>query len=128
VTHLATLAFWWQEYRGAIIALVLVGWLSIATVTVFFLGLTPAEPPCTLTGGPGSQPMDPRATEASCALFRAETGAEWAASLTLLQRLTQEPQVWIIWYVIPILVFGAAILLFDRLAAPRPRPTDAPAT
>jgi len=125
VTRQSTLAFWWQEYRGAIVAILLAGWLSVATITVLFLGITAGEPPCLLTGTIGSEPMDPQAREVFCTQLRGATRAEWAASLTRLQRLTQEPQVWILWYVIPVLVIGAGVLLFDRLAAPRP--TDAPA-
>ena len=125
MTRQGTLAFWWQEYRGAPVALVLCSWLSVATITVLFLGITAGEPPCLPTGTIGSEPMDPQAREVFCTQLRGATRAEWLASLTLLQRLTQEPQVWILWYVIPVLVIGAGVLLFDRLAAPRP--TDAPA-
>ena len=46
-------------------ALLVAGWLMVATVTVLFLGVTPSDPPCILSGAIGSEPMDPPTDQAA---------------------------------------------------------------
>jgi hypothetical protein len=102
---------------------VLVGAWLVVTLAIVFLGVTPTDPPCLVHGTIGSPPMDPQAIEAYCARFQATTRAEWEASLTVLQRLTQPPLVVALWVGLPLL----AVSVFAWLLRPATgsRRTDA---
>ena len=98
------------------LALILVAlWIAFGSVVILAVGVTPGRQPCMFTGPIGAAPLTEQERDAACARLWATDGAAWDASLSPFQRLTQEPQVWVVWYVVPlVLIVGGGLLVGRR--------------
>jgi hypothetical protein len=88
-------------------------WAIVSVVICLFVG-TPAHAAC--YHGIGNAINDPHAWDAYCATV----DAEWLASLTIVDRLTQFPAIWVVLFFggIALAVVGSALLRRAKVPVP----------